>query len=188
MLVVACARPVSNRHRRFRSGTFAGRWTWPGTSTRHAAPSELRADTAHADTARCASTRYAWFGGDGLARASMIPDPGSNHGRVVERCRAHWCRGPPYWPLFDLEVRTPLLTLRYPDDALMVELVTLIGKGIHDPEDMPFALPWTDEVSPGRDWNSYRYWWRTAPTCRRTLGRSTSRSWSVAGWLERRDG
>jgi RimJ/RimL family protein N-acetyltransferase len=67
----------------------------------------------------------------------------------------------PFWPLFDLEVRTPLLTLRYPDDALMIELVTLIGKGIHDPDDMPFSLPWTDEVSPGRDWNSYRYWWRT---------------------------
>src|SRR5262245_1843445 len=40
----------------------------------------------------------------------------------------------PYWPLFDLEVRTPLVTLRYPDDALMIELATLIGKGIHDPD------------------------------------------------------
>jgi RimJ/RimL family protein N-acetyltransferase len=67
----------------------------------------------------------------------------------------------PYWPLFDLEVHTPLVTLRYPDDALMIELATLIGKGIHDPDEMPFALPWTDEASPSRDWNSYRYWWRT---------------------------
>ena len=66
----------------------------------------------------------------------------------------------PFWPLFDLEVRTPRLTLRYPDDALMVELATLARSGVHDPEEMPFTVPWTDAASPEREWNSYRYWWQ----------------------------
>lgn len=69
--------------------------------------------------------------------------------------------GHPFWPLFDLEVRTPRVMLRYPDDALMVALGTLIGEGIHAPEEMPFAFPWTDAESPELEWNSYRYWWRT---------------------------
>ena len=46
----------------------------------------------------------------------------------------------PYWPLFDLEVRTTRLTLRYVDEALAVELAELHG-GIHDPATMPFCGP-----------------------------------------------
>ena len=34
----------------------------------------------------------------------------------------------PYWPLFDLVVRTPRLTVRYLDDALAVELATLAAR------------------------------------------------------------
>ena len=37
----------------------------------------------------------------------------------------------PYWPLFDLVVRTPRLVLRYVDDALAVDLATLAASGIH---------------------------------------------------------
>ena len=66
----------------------------------------------------------------------------------------------PFWPLFDLAVRTPRLTLRYPDDDAMVELAALVRSGVHDPEEMPFPVPWTDVPSPEREWNSYRYWWR----------------------------
>ena len=43
--------------------------------------------------------------------------------------------GHPYWPLFDLEVRTPRITMRYVDDDLAVEMATLAAKGIHDPAD-----------------------------------------------------
>jgi RimJ/RimL family protein N-acetyltransferase len=39
-------------------------------------------------------------------------------------------------------VRTPLLTLRYPDDADLLALAELSGD-IHDPEFLPFAVPWS---------------------------------------------
>ena len=49
--------------------------------------------------------------------------------------------GTGYWPLFDLVVETPRLTLHYVDDNLAVELVELAGRGIHDPATMPFRVP-----------------------------------------------
>lgn len=67
----------------------------------------------------------------------------------------------PYWPLFDLVVRTPRLTVRYLDDALAVELATLAATGIHDPDTMPFADPWTDVPSPELERNALRFYWRT---------------------------
>ena len=33
----------------------------------------------------------------------------------------------PYWPLFDLVVRTPRLELRPPDDSMLVELARCAG-------------------------------------------------------------
>lgn len=65
----------------------------------------------------------------------------------------------PFWPLFDLEVRTPRLTLRYIDDEIAVELATLAGQGIHDPSWTPFLHPWTDVPSPEMERNAFRFWW-----------------------------
>lgn len=65
----------------------------------------------------------------------------------------------PYWPLFDLEVRTPRLTLRYIDDQLAIDLASLAGRGIHDPSWMPFLHPWTDVSSPELERNAFRFWW-----------------------------
>lgn len=67
----------------------------------------------------------------------------------------------PHWPLFDLEVRTPRITLRYVDDALGVELASLAASGVHDPAYMPFSIPWTDAASPRLERESFRYWWRS---------------------------
>ena len=78
----------------------------------------------------------------------------------------------PYWPLFDLVVRTPRLTLRYLDDALAVELATLAAAGIHDPDTMPFAMPWTDVPSPELEQNAFRFYWR----CR---AETTPDSWQL---------
>ena len=78
----------------------------------------------------------------------------------------------PHWPLFDLEVVTPRLTLRYIDDELGQALADLALAGVHDPEFMPFAMPWTD-VEPellGR--NSFQYWWK----CR---ANTSVESWDV---------
>lgn len=78
----------------------------------------------------------------------------------------------PHWPLFDLEVRTPLLTLRYVDDELAVTLASLAAQGIHDPGFMPFAMPWTRAESPKLERQAMQYWWR----CR---AETTPTSWSL---------
>lgn len=54
----------------------------------------------------------------------------------------------PYWPLFDLVVRTPVLELRFPTDELLVELAEVAAKGIHADDWMPFAVPWSKLPSP----------------------------------------
>ena len=78
----------------------------------------------------------------------------------------------PYWPLFDLEVRTPRLTLRYIDDELGLALVELALGGVHDPDFMPFAMPWTDVEPEVLGRNSFQYWWR----CRADI---TVDSWDI---------
>lgn len=67
----------------------------------------------------------------------------------------------PYWPLFDLVVSTPRLTLRYVDDDLAVQLAALAARGVHPPEEMPFSVPWT-RAEPGKlEPQSLQYYWRT---------------------------
>ncbi len=53
----------------------------------------------------------------------------------------------PYWPVFDVVIRTPRLELRMPTDAELIALARLAGEGIHDPGWMPLA-GWTDQPSP----------------------------------------
>jgi RimJ/RimL family protein N-acetyltransferase len=48
-------------------------------------------------------------------------------------------------PLFGLRLRTPRLELRLPTDDELVELRELARAGVHPPEEMPFAVAWTDE-------------------------------------------
>jgi RimJ/RimL family protein N-acetyltransferase len=71
----------------------------------------------------------------------------------------------PYWPLFDLEVRTPRLVLRYVDDAVACDLVRVVAtEGVHDPAEMPFTIPWTDLEAPELQRQSLQYWWRCRAT------------------------
>lgn len=65
------------------------------------------------------------------------------------------------WPLFDLEITTPRLTLRPPNDDELGQLVALITKGIHDPQQMPFSEPWTRGESPDRERAALQYHWGT---------------------------
>ena len=51
---------------------------------------------------------------------------------------------PSFWPLFDLVVRTPRLELRLPREEEFADLIELVDHGVHDPETMPFFVPWTD--------------------------------------------
>ncbi|WP_129339531.1 GNAT family N-acetyltransferase [Cellulomonas endophytica] len=47
------------------------------------------------------------------------------------------------WPPAGLRLRSGDLELRWPDDALLLEVAALAGRGIHDPGAMPFTVPWT---------------------------------------------
>jgi RimJ/RimL family protein N-acetyltransferase len=71
-----------------------------------------------------------------------------------------------HWPLFDLEVRTPRLTLRYLDDRLAVELLAVAARGVHDPATMPFSVPWTDLPSPQMEQEAMRFYWQSRAATR----------------------
>jgi len=63
------------------------------------------------------------------------------------------------WPLLGLVVRTPLVELRYPDDDLVYEVAALTAEPIHDPDFMPFGVPWTDRPSHELPRASLQYEW-----------------------------
>ena len=64
-----------------------------------------------------------------------------------------------FWPLFDLVVRTPRLELRLPREQEFGALVALVDRGIHDPDTMPFFVPWTDVEPPERARSSAQWLW-----------------------------
>ncbi len=66
----------------------------------------------------------------------------------------------PYWPLFDLALRTDRLELRLPQDEELIELCKLAAGGIHEVGEMPFSIPWTQEPSPLLERNALQWWWR----------------------------
>jgi RimJ/RimL family protein N-acetyltransferase len=49
-------------------------------------------------------------------------------------------------PLWDIRVRTRRLELRLPTEEELVELFRVAEGGIHPPEEMPFLVPWTDDL------------------------------------------
>jgi RimJ/RimL family protein N-acetyltransferase len=48
--------------------------------------------------------------------------------------------------LYDLRIRTPRLELRLGTHDELVELGQLAERGVHPPEEMPFAVAWTDRI------------------------------------------
>lgn len=66
----------------------------------------------------------------------------------------------PYWPFFDLRIRTPRLELRYPNDADVDELAAAAAEGVHPPEFMPFTIPWTRAEPPALQRSSLQFFWR----------------------------
>jgi len=49
-------------------------------------------------------------------------------------------------PLFRLRVATPRLELRLGDDDEVLALGRLAERGVHQPDEMPFSIPWTDGI------------------------------------------
>lgn len=48
--------------------------------------------------------------------------------------------------LWDIRVHTPRLELRLPTEDELVALFRVAEGGIHPPEEMPFLVPWTDDL------------------------------------------
>ncbi len=65
----------------------------------------------------------------------------------------------PLWPLFNLRIRTERLVLRLPTDDDLVELAALARAGIHPPDEMPFAIPWSTLPSPEFERGFVQYHW-----------------------------
>jgi RimJ/RimL family protein N-acetyltransferase len=65
----------------------------------------------------------------------------------------------PLWPLFDLRIRTDRLVLRLPTDDDLVALAAVARAGIHDPDEMPFAVPWSTLPSPAFERGFVRHHW-----------------------------
>jgi RimJ/RimL family protein N-acetyltransferase len=49
-------------------------------------------------------------------------------------------------PLYGLRIRTPRLELRLGSRDELLELGRLAERGVHPPEEMPFAVAWTDRI------------------------------------------
>jgi RimJ/RimL family protein N-acetyltransferase len=75
------------------------------------------------------------------------------------------------WPLYQLRIETPRLVLSYPTDAHLDALNAVADRGIHDPDVMPFAIPWTDDPPDIRPRNSLQFWW------------GTRASWTPSRWI-----
>ncbi|MEO7070290.1 MAG: GNAT family protein [Nostocoides sp.] len=64
------------------------------------------------------------------------------------------------FPPFALQVAAGPLTLRYPTDEDVAELGEVAVGGIHDPERMPFYVPWTAATGTTLRTNTAQYFWR----------------------------
>lgn len=64
----------------------------------------------------------------------------------------------PFWPVWDICIRTPRLELRPVREADVSDLVDLADGGIHDPATMPFLTPFTDLPPPARARSSLQFY------------------------------
>ena len=63
------------------------------------------------------------------------------------------------WPLFGLRIRSERLVLQLPTDADLVGLLEVAQAGIHDPDEMPFGIGWTDAPSPAFERGFMQHYW-----------------------------
>lgn len=77
-----------------------------------------------------------------------------------------------HWPLYGLRLRTPRLELRLPDLDELDALGRLSAEGVHDPDQMPFVVPWTDLPPAERARSVMQFHWRA-------LGAWTEQDWNL---------
>jgi RimJ/RimL family protein N-acetyltransferase len=66
-----------------------------------------------------------------------------------------------YWPVYGLRLESPRLTMEMLSDDDLPELIEATLAGIHDPERMPFAFPWTDAPPDALVPNTLRHYWES---------------------------
>ncbi len=71
----------------------------------------------------------------------------------------HWAMDATIWPFAGLRISTPMLELGYPDDDDLAALAHLAAEGIHDPDFMPFVVPWTRAEPPALQRNVLQHGW-----------------------------
>ncbi|MEV0091705.1 GNAT family protein [Streptomyces sp. NPDC050738] len=62
-----------------------------------------------------------------------------------------------FWPLYGLRLTTPRLELRLPDLHDLDALAAVAADGVHDPDRMPFSVPWTDAEPEARGRATYQH-------------------------------
>ena len=65
----------------------------------------------------------------------------------------------PFWPLFDLVVRTPRLELRPPTDEMCVALARAASPSMFPDGEIHFKADWISEPRPRRERHSMQFWW-----------------------------
>lgn len=63
----------------------------------------------------------------------------------------------PWFPVWGIRMLTPRLELCPAREHEMDALVRVAARGVHDPDTMPFELPWTDSPSPRRERETYAF-------------------------------
>ncbi|MCX4748684.1 GNAT family N-acetyltransferase [Kitasatospora sp. NBC_01287] len=64
-----------------------------------------------------------------------------------------------HWPLLGLRLTTPRLELRLPTDEELGSLAELVVEPIHEPDRMPFTVPWTDRPPAERARSVVQHHW-----------------------------
>ncbi len=74
------------------------------------------------------------------------------------------------WPIYGLRIRSERLVLRLPTDDDLLALMDLAKAGIHSPDEMPFAVPWSIGESPEFERGFLSHHWEARA------------SWSIDDW------
>jgi RimJ/RimL family protein N-acetyltransferase len=64
-----------------------------------------------------------------------------------------------HFPLLGLRLATPRLELRLPSSEGLAALADLAAEGVHDPDTMPFLVPWTDRSPAEVARSVIQYYW-----------------------------
>jgi RimJ/RimL family protein N-acetyltransferase len=77
-----------------------------------------------------------------------------------------------HFPLLGLRLRTRDLVLRLPEPAELAALADLAADGVHEPQTMPFTVPWTQQPPADRARSVVTHHWGV-------LGGWTAHGWSL---------